>query len=71
MLHGASKLPEQRYPPPTNRWVFCACNFAGATDAMLCVGRAANTTPVRGIRPPAVRGFEPPDFPSVALRRAG
>ncbi|ATE72462.1 hypothetical protein CNO08_14515 [Lysobacter capsici] len=54
-LHSGSHLRN-------TRWVFCAC-YLGASSALVCVGRAANTTPARGIRPPSVYGFEPPDFP--------
>lgn len=39
-------------------------------DAASCVGRVANTKPVRGIRPPFVCGFEPPDTPPAARSAA-
>ncbi|MCC8444769.1 hypothetical protein LN449_19965 [Xanthomonas cannabis] len=43
---------------------FLCLHPAGTSRRNACVGRAANTTPARGIRPPAVCGFEPPDIPS-------
>ncbi|QCW25863.1 hypothetical protein FE772_09510 [Lysobacter enzymogenes] len=43
-----------------------SCPKSGRADAASCVGRAANKTPARGIRPPSVCGFEPPDFPPAA-----
>ncbi|EFF45651.1 conserved hypothetical protein [Xanthomonas citri pv. aurantifolii str. ICPB 11122] len=43
---------------------FLCLRPAGTSRRNACVGRAANTTPARGIRPPALSGFEPPDIPS-------
>ncbi|AJQ82889.1 hypothetical protein ATY43_09910 [Xanthomonas oryzae pv. oryzae] len=43
---------------------FLCLRPAGASRRNACVGRAANTTPARGICPPATSGFEPPDIPS-------
>ncbi|WP_220124334.1 hypothetical protein, partial [Xanthomonas oryzae] len=43
---------------------FLCLHPAGTSRCDACVGRAANTTPARGIRPPALSGFEPPDIPS-------
>ncbi|MBV6816249.1 hypothetical protein KWH08_21215 [Xanthomonas axonopodis pv. passiflorae] len=43
---------------------FLCLHPAGTSRRNACVGRAANTTPARGIRPPAMSGFEPPDIPS-------
>ncbi|MCF8796116.1 hypothetical protein KIP65_04995 [Xanthomonas campestris pv. campestris] len=43
---------------------FLCLHPAGASRRNACVGRAANTTPARGICPPATCGFEPPDIPS-------
>ncbi|WP_234839909.1 hypothetical protein, partial [Xanthomonas perforans] len=43
---------------------FLCLHPAGTSRRDACVGRAANTTPARGIRPPAMSGFEPPDIPS-------
>ncbi|MCC8492505.1 hypothetical protein LN451_00850, partial [Xanthomonas hortorum pv. gardneri] len=43
---------------------FLCLHPAGTSRCDACVGRAANTTPARGIRPPALCGFEPPDIPS-------
>lgn len=43
----------------------CQHFFAGASRRDACVGRAVNKTPARGISPPAICGFEPPDFLSA------
>ncbi|MGQ5246642.1 hypothetical protein ACULL3_00305, partial [Xanthomonas arboricola pv. corylina] len=43
---------------------FLCLHPAGTSRCDACVGRAANTTPARGICPPALSGFEPPDIPS-------
>ncbi|OAG67781.1 hypothetical protein A7D17_15380 [Xanthomonas floridensis] len=43
---------------------FLCLHPAGTSRRNACVGRAANTTPARGICPPATCGFEPPDIPS-------
>ncbi|AAY49347.1 conserved hypothetical protein [Xanthomonas campestris pv. campestris str. 8004] len=50
---------------------FLCLHPAGASRRNACVGRAANTTPARGIRPPAVCGFEPPDIPSPLVAVLG
>ncbi|OOW59892.1 hypothetical protein Xlen_20195 [Xanthomonas campestris pv. leeana] len=43
---------------------FLCLHPAGTSRRNACVGRAANTTPARGICPPTMYGFEPPDIPS-------
>jgi|AntDryMetagUQ889_1029465.scaffolds.fasta_scaffold00439_10 hypothetical protein len=50
---------------------FLCLRSYGATDLVLCVGRASNTTPFGKMRRPALCGFWRPDFLSLSVRVDG